>query len=170
MTIKTKLKFDKYLKLMFILTYRKPSIIILTSIGVLMLISASMTLFGVVDSYYKEGVSPKPPIAEIIIGFMFIIIFPLMTYLNARKMFSSSGRLQEEITYEFSDDRIKITGETFKSEMDWTKTYKVLELNDWILIYQNRIVANVIPKELFGDNLNEFKAMIKSKNIKSKLK
>jgi len=63
-----------------------------------------------------------------------------------------------------------ITGESFTSQLNWEKTYKVAELNHWILIYQNRQVANVIPKESFKDQLTEFRALIKSKNINQKLK
>lgn len=54
--------------------------------------------------------------------------------------------------------------------MDWTKIYKILELKNWILIYQNRQIANLIPKEYFGDNLHEFKELVKRKGIKAKLK
>jgi hypothetical protein len=127
-------------------------------------------LFGVYDSFIKEGASQESPISGCIGGFVFILIYPIITYINSKKMFSSSVRLQEEITYEFTNDKIKITGETFNSEMDWAKTYKVLELKEWILIYQNKMIANVIPKELFGDNLQEFKVKVQNNNIKAKFK
>jgi hypothetical protein len=65
---------------------------------------------------------------------------------------------------------MKITGETFSSEMDWSKIYKVLELKNWILIYQSKLIANAIPKESFDDNLESFKEIVRNKNIKVKFK
>lgn len=72
--------------------------------------------------------------------------------------------------YEFTSEKIKITGETFNSELDWGKTYEIKELKDWILIYQNRQVANVLPKESFGENIKDFRILVKSKNLNAKLK
>jgi hypothetical protein len=59
------------------------------------------------------------------------------------------------------------TGETFKSEMSWTKLYRVQELRNWILIYQSKTAANIIPKESFGEILSEFKRLVVESNVKS---
>lgn len=78
--------------------------------------------------------------------------------------------LIEQIRYEFTDEKILLTGESFASEMEWQKIHKVLELRDWILIYQSKQVFNVIPKESFGKNLSDFKSLVRNCNVKSKFR
>ncbi len=164
MIIETKLDFKRYLKLMYTLTYRKPIMIFLMIVGLTMFISSIYYFLGFnvpVDS---------PPYFQIVFGFFIIAILPFSIYWSAKKNFSSHGRLQERIIYEFTDEKIKITGETFSNELDWTKTYKIAELKDWILIYQNRQIANILPKESFGEKISDFKILVKNKNVKAKLK
>jgi hypothetical protein len=164
MTIETKLDFKRYLKLMYTLTYLKPMMIFLTIVGLIMFIGSLFYFVGFNIPF------DTPPFFQIVFGFFIIALLPFSIYRGAKKNFSSHGRLQEKIIYEFTDEKIKVIGETFNSEMDWLKTHKIVELTDWILIYQNRQIANILPKESFGDDLNEFKNMVKSKNIKTKFK
>ena len=149
---------------MYTLTYRKPITILLTIIGLTMFFGSILYFLG-----FKIPVD-GPPYFQIIFGFTIIAIMPFSIYIGGKKNFSSNARLQEKISYEFTDEKIKQIGETFNSDMDWTKIYKILELKDWILIYQNRQIANIIHKESFGDNLNEFKDLVKSKGVRAKLR
>ncbi len=146
------------------MTYRRPMIIFLTISGLIMFI------FSVLHFTDIDMQVDNPPYFQLAFGFIIIAIIPFSIYIESKKNFSSHGRLKEKIIYEFTDEKISITGETFHSDMDWTKVYKVLELNSWILIYQNRQIFNLLPKESFGDNLQEFRNMVKSKGIKAKLK
>ena len=119
------------------------------------------------------GSSPFNGISSLLLFFfpLIILILPFSIYRNAKKNFESTPRIQEKINYEFTNEQIKISGESFTTELTWEKTYKVLELKNWILIYQNPRVANVIPKEAFGNNLGEFRELVRSKPfIKQKLK
>ena len=164
MIIETKLDFKRYIRLMYTLTYRKPIMIFLTIVGFTMFIGSIFYFLGFnvpVDS---------PPYFQIVFGFFIIAILPFSIYRGGKKNFSTNGRLQEKIIYEITDEKIKQIGETFNSDMDWTKIYKILELNDWILIYQNRQIANLITKDSFGDNLYDFRELVKSKGIKAKLR
>jgi len=164
MKIETKLDFKRYLKLTYVLLYRKPVMIFLTICGLLMFILSILYFLG------SKSLFADPPYFQVVFGLFVIALLPFSIYKSARKNFSSHGRLQEKITYEFTDEKIKLIGESFNSEMSWDKTYKILELKNWILIYQNRQAINILPKDSFGENLTEFKALVKSKNIKSKLK
>jgi hypothetical protein len=149
---------------MYTLAYRKPIMIFLTIVGLIMFIGSIFYFLGFnvpIDS---------PPYFQIVFGFFIIGILPFSIYRNGKKNFSSHGRLQEKIIYEFTDEKIKIVGETFNSELDWTKTYKIAELKDWILIYQNRQIANILPKESFGEKISDFRSLVKRKNVKAKLK
>jgi hypothetical protein len=163
MKIETKMDFRKYLKLMYWLTYKKPWTIIITIIGLAMFILALLYFLGAHIAF------EKPPFAQLAIG-LIPIFLPITIYRSAKKSFSSNGRLQEKMTYEFTVDKIIINGETFKTEMDWTKLYKIQELKDWILIYNNKFNANIIPKESFGEELLEFKKIVFENKIKSNFK
>ncbi|MGV8828214.1 MAG: YcxB family protein [Breznakibacter sp.] len=72
--------------------------------------------------------------------------------------------------YEITEELIIVTGESFNSQMTWEKTYKVLELKEWFLFYQNKLVANVVPKEFIGNQTHELREIIKRQNIKCKLR
>ena len=164
MKIESKLIFEKYLRLMYIMTYRKPSVIFISIIGLVLLVGSILYFVGLND------VDIDPPYIQVLIGIIAVIILPFSVFNSAKKNFSSNGRLQETINYDFSADKIRITGESFTSELDWAKTYKIIERKGWILIYQDKIVANIIPKESFGDNLDEFKKIVREKNIKNNFK
>lgn len=157
MKIETQLSFKEYLRLMFVLTYKNPILVFLSCIGVIMFIGALFYFMG-----FKVPFD-NPPYFQLIFGFSIVALLPFSIYRSAKKNFTSSGRLQEKIVYEFMDDYIRITGESFNSELTWEKTYKVTELKNWILIYQNRLVANIIPKKSFANNLSEFKEEVKNK-------
>ncbi len=61
---------------------------------------------------------------------------------------------------------MKAKGETFQSKLEWYKTYKVWEIQDWFLIYQSNLVFNLIPKRYFADNqLIEFRDLLRKASI-----
>ena|SRR5690554_2135107 len=163
MKIETNIEFKDYVKLMYNLTYRRPGMKIASKMGIFLFAFTIMYFIGIVESTEF----PWLPIA-----FSVLIIFgmPLSVYYSAKKNYNTHARLQEKITYEISDELIKITGESFNSEMSWDKTYKVLELKNWFLFYQNKLVANIIPKEFVGNQTKELREIIKRQNIKCKLK
>lgn len=164
MKIETRLDFKSYLKLMYTLAYRRPIVIF---IFIFLLVVLVMTIFIFSDINFLFGETYYMPL---ILASYFIVILPISIYYNTRKIFSTYGLLKEKIIYEFTDEKICHTGETFHSEMDWTKIYKIEEMKHWILIYQSRQHANFISKESFGENLMEFRNLVRSKKIKAKLK
>ncbi len=76
----------------------------------------------------------------------------------------------ETIEYQFDNEEIIVTGQSFSSRFSWNKIYKVTETKDWVLIWQNRQMANVIPKRSFeGDDLKSFKEIVNNqKTLKLK--
>jgi len=163
--IKSKIERKDYINLMYRLTYRRPVIILMTIIGIVMLIFSITHFLGL---YHSE----KPPFFPLVFGTFVVAMLPFSVYRSAIKNYKSHQRLSELITYEFDDEQIRIKGNSFSSELTWAQTYKLLELNHWILIYQNRQVANVISKETFSsEQLIEFRKLIKGlTSLKSKLK
>jgi hypothetical protein len=90
------------------------------------------------------------PWSLMVFAAVFIIAVPLLVYYSAVKTYNTHSMLQEVIIYEMNEDQIRSTGESFSSEMDWSKLYKVEELKHWFLFYQNKQVANLIPKQAIG--------------------
>lgn len=157
MRIETRLSFKEYLRLKFVLTYKKPIMVFLLCVGIIMFIGSIFYFIG-----FKVPFD-NPPYYHLVFGFSIIALVPFFIYRSAKKNFAFAGRLQEKIVYEFLEDYIRITGESFTSEFTWEKTYKITELKNWILIFQNRLVANIIPKKSFGNNLSEFKKEVQKK-------
>jgi hypothetical protein len=146
------------------MSYRKPATLIPTIIGALLILTSALFFMGVKIPFNS------PPHLQLVLGFFIVGILPFSIYRSAKKNYPLLGRLQEKIIFEFTEEKIIETGETFNQEMDWSEIYKVLELNAWILVYQNTGSAIILPKTSFGKNLNEFKDLIRSKDIIAMLK
>ena len=160
-----KLNFKEYLKLAYIMTYRKISVRILLVIACLFLLFSLMLL---IEGERMQDILYFPLLFFIL---MFVYI-PFTIYVGARKIFRLHGHLQESVSYNFGSDRIEISGESYKSELSWDKVYKVLELNNWFLFYQNGSVANPVPKRSFAmQDIPHLRELItEQKNLKIKLK
>lgn len=164
MIIESKIDSANYMKLMFTLIYRKPATFFLLLLGLIAIIISVPFFLGFNVQF------EKPPYLELFFGIFILFVFPIIIYLSTKRNYKTNLRFQERITYEFTEDKIKMSGESFNSEMDWLKIYKIQELKNWVLIYQNRAAANIIPKESFDDKIDDFREMVKKKNIKYKLK
>lgn len=163
MIIETKIDFKKYIKLMYILTYRRKLMIYTSILGFLLLIISIFYFFGIIEM-------TEFPWIPILTGIVINIVMPISVYYTSRKAYFTNARLQEKIVYEITQDLIIITGESFNSQMTWDKTYKVLELKEWFLIYHNKLSANIISKERIGNQAQELREIIKRQNIKYKLR
>ena len=74
---------------------------------------------------------------------------PVAIYLGAKKSFNTHQILQEEIVYDFLSEGLLVTTSYSHADIPWSKFYKIIELKNWFLIYQNSNHANFIPKKLF---------------------
>jgi len=159
----TKIPEEDYLKLLFRQFYKKPVFIVLLIIGFIQLLLSLLHFTNIFN---------EQPYTNLLIGFLIIVIIPILIYRNAIKNYKSNRRLNETIIYEFDLEQIRIKGESFKSEMDWKKIHKLKETKDFILIYHNKTVANIILKKDFKNNdLLRFKEMVKNMSfLETKLK
>lgn len=103
--------------------------------------------------------------------FAILILFMVIrSYFSVRFAFSSNKNIQESITYTFTDEKIRIHGETFEEEISWNSIYKVKENKDWFLIYQSAQVMNMVPKKFFTkEQISALRRIIKSNKVKAKL-
>lgn len=148
---------------MYILTYRKWTMKFAMAMGILLFIFSIMYFVGLIEA-------TETPIFPIAFSIVILFVVPISIYFSSKKNYKTHIRLHEEVSYEITDEAIILTGESFNSEMTWDKTYKVVELRNWFLIYQNKIVANIIPKTSVGNNRNELREIVRRQKFKSRLK
>lgn len=169
MKFKSRINFNDYFKLNYILTYKNRWAIYISIVGLLMLAVTVLYYSGLTPEIFAKGTTPY---FQLFFGLFTSIGIPISIYFMAKKNFKTSERLQEEIEYDFTNEKFKLTGNSFSSEMTWDKTYKIQELKNWYLIYQNRKVANLIPKSnLSTDQIEYLRTFFKTfRNVKLKLK
>lgn len=104
----------------------------------------------------------------LIVFFVFIII---RTYFSVKNIFNSNKKIQEVISYTFTDEKIRTKGETFDGDFTWNSVYKVKENKDWFLIYQSAQTMNMVPKKFFTkDQISELRDLIRQNKVKAKLR
>jgi hypothetical protein len=155
MTIKTKISFKEYVLLLYRLTYKK-------TVMKLLLVVAVAMLVWIVGYYTNILPVPKPTIYQYTTFFLITIVQPTVIYTTIRKNYRSSSHLKEELKIEFTATEIKMHGDSFYTVLEWAKIYKVQELKDWVLIYQNSLSAIIIPKSSLIGKLREFKHLLQS--------
>jgi c-di-AMP phosphodiesterase-like protein len=160
----TKLNIDDYIKVNYHLFYRRWPAKFMLWLGIFMLLMFSVSLFS-------NEFSSSSWIALLFPLFM-IAGLPITVYFAAKRNYKTNARISETIKYEFDKEYIEVIGESFNSKQTWNKIYSVTENKDWVLIWQNQQVANVIPKRDFKNNeLQGLAEIVKTHpNIKNKLK
>ena len=159
MKIQTQLDLRSYLNLTMNLSLRRP----------LFGFVVGFCAFGMIDSIDAWIKYDKFPYG--VIAFLFWIAFYLIfNYLRAKRNFKSNKQSHEKIEYDFTEDRVIVQGETFHSEMGWNEVYKITELRNWVLIYQGIYSMNAIKKDSFGNQIDEFRKLVRTKGVKAKLK
>ncbi|MFM7018659.1 YcxB family protein [Flavobacterium sp.] len=83
----------------------------------------------------------------------------------------SNKKLEENIYIKFNSECIEDVGESFNMKYYWREIFKIVEKENWFLIYLNKKSAKVIRKaDLVENQYNELKELFNSLNIKKSLK
>jgi hypothetical protein len=165
MTFKTQITFKEYLKLLLSLTYRKPIMILILFVDLIMAIW--------ILSYYMDlFFLPKPTIYQFITLILISIVQPLVIINTIRQNYYSSNHLREQLEIKITETEIKIQGQSFFTEIKMDKLFKIVEYKNWFLFYQNNLSAIVIPKNDFQNGqLEEFTRIVsKISNVPVDLK
>lgn len=156
MLIKTKITFKEYVKLLYGLIYKKPIMKLLVAFAFLMLIWIIIAQFDILSI-------PKPTFYQYITLSLISVVQPIVIYSSIWTNYYSSNHLKEKLAIEFDHTTIQVTGDSFFTKLTWEKTYKVVEVEKWFLIYQNNFSAIIIPKKSFtNEQLEKFKQLLKS--------
>ncbi|MDP4185617.1 MAG: YcxB family protein [Bacteroidota bacterium] len=154
--VQSKITRDAYVSFVFTSIYKKPWLIIITSISILLMLSALIQLVGIYQLFSMQ------PYVQLVFSLFFTVFFPISLRMQTRRSFKMMRKLQETMIYHFNEEEILIEGETFKKRLNWDTIFKIKELKHLILIYQNKNVANIVLKDSFGDKFPEFKTMVQS--------
>ncbi len=140
MRITTRLSFPEYRKFVFAATYKRPTVIVYSIIGFVIFV------FGFLALIPGWEIFSSNVYMSFIMGLLLMGITPYFAFKTAKQHYDSNLRLQETIVYDVSDNGVIITGNSFSGEKSWDKVYKIQELKDWFMIYENNAIANLIPK------------------------
>ncbi|AZA73402.1 YcxB family protein [Chryseobacterium indoltheticum] len=159
MTVKTHITFKEFLN--FNIKSSLPRIIIFSFI---------ILIFLVLNLYNTEN-DTQNILQSASIWFAAVFVFIIIrSYFRLKNAFFSNKKIQEEIIYTFTEEKVQTKGETFEGDFAWNTVYKIKETKDWLLIYQSKTTMNMIPKKYFSDSqISELRNMIKKSNVKAKL-
>lgn len=159
--VKAKLNFEEYLRLNFSLLLRDKRVwlsIFLVAMLVIMLVEKRITEGQWADSEVKL-------ILLVSLTVFLFLVLPLLTYLRTKSYFEKHPLLSEETTFYFESKRIEVVTLESHTTLTWRRIYKIKEFNHYILIYQNRHIAYVVPKKAFDSvaEMEKVKEMIRTK-------
>lgn len=140
MTIKTKISFKEYCRLLFHLTYKRTILKVIVGVGLAMII-------WILGYYLHILPVPKPEIYQYITLTLIAVAQPTAIYWIVKRNYDSSNHLGEQLEIDITQDEISIRGESFYTELGWNSIFKVEEEAKYFLIYQNTLSAIIISKK-----------------------
>lgn len=160
MTVKTHITFKDFLN--FNIKNSFPRIIIFSLI--------ILAIFGLNFSNAEYNTKEIFKSASIWFAAVFIFII-IRSYFRLKNAFYSNKKIQEEIIYTFTDEKVQTKGETFDGDFTWNTVHRVKETKDWFLVYQSKTTMNMIPKKYFSSSeIIELRNIIEKNNVKAKLR
>lgn len=165
-SIATHLRYPEYFKMQFKLRYSKLWIQIITILGILFLIAYLIALKTYHYDFWNSDIS--------VVGFFFLyfaVIFPLLSLYMVRKSFKGNLRLQEPMIYQFTEQGVACSGESFSATYSWDKLYKVQTFQGWLLIYHSSMGYNLIKLQPDDDShMHSLKQFLQTQSYKLKIK
>ncbi len=164
-SVTTKLNLEDFKRISFYFLYRKTGSKVALGIGVFLLLS-TLAFYSIASEEFTQF-----PFLPIVLGLSMSVLPPFTLLRALRKNYNSNPRINESITYQFDENDIIITGESFHSVLSWKKTFALTETKNFILIWQTGQTANVIPKrDLSNQQISEIKEIANSfSEVKKKL-
>jgi hypothetical protein len=142
MKINTKISQDDYITLMQTLAKKRPWYYIGMFYFIVFVV---MAVYNFATSSIRESLISLAPGAFLIIAFG--LYLPYVRKKAWTKLYASNARLQENIEWDFDNNILRLTAESFYAEKNLNKAHKILELKSWFLVYEDKVVANLLPKK-----------------------
>jgi hypothetical protein len=161
--ISTRLSLEDFVKANYALFFQKGVIKFIFFMAMVWIISPFV--------FYAADISKEIEWTQAIVGIVFPTFLLVSINISARKNYNTNKRVGESVTYEFSDESLKITAETSNANIPWDKLYKVTQTKNWLLIWQSGQLANIIPKrDTNTADLAIIKSIVQQNNVKNNLK
>lgn len=154
-----RIKKEDFIRLFFSLTFRKPAVIVSFLLG-----SGLLVFVGLNYLHFFKDDLVRNPLFMLFIGLSSVLYLLYGIYRSAVKNYNSHERLNQELSYVLTDEKISYTGEAFANEFEWSSFYKIVSIgNDWIILYNSRDVANFLPiSGLTKEETGQLKDFLKS--------
>jgi hypothetical protein len=100
-----------------------------------------------------------------------LLFFGLIWYFTfkfiLRRSFKAATNLHHPIRYIFDEKEVKVETANSQTTHAWSAFTRTVELPEWFLLYQNKIVFNPIPKSAFKSNTEaeQFRELLKTKGL-----
>lgn len=161
MQIKTTLTQSQFARLTGILLLKRLQVLFLLLAVVGLVIGAliAMLVFKNESAYMLVFVSV-----------VFLALFAFSIFNNAKRHYQNNPRIRQETTYDFSDRGVSISKEGFASTIKWHEIIRIRKRAGLILIWQNKLVANVIAaNDVTPEQLTALKALLQKRNVPANL-
>lgn len=122
-------------------------------------------------NFYNTGYDKQNILKSASIWFAVVFVFLIIrSYFRLKNAFYSNKKIQEEIVYTFTNEKIQTKGKTFDGDFTWNTVHRIKENKDWFLIYQSKTMMNMVPKKYFSQSeIIELRNIIEKNNVKAKL-
>lgn len=165
--IKTQLTQSEYCRLFLRLSYRQRLYQIITMMGILLLI------LSIVRFFIKSILSEQVQLFLFAFSIYGLVLFPILVWVRARKIYRSNLGLQGPIEYSFTDQGLTLDANGNRSTFAWSDFGKTEKTKDYLLLFgYNRAAYFLKLKDLQSDQIQfiEDRVAIQSPVISNKTK
>ena len=116
---------------------------------------------------YGKGDATKTLII-VFLGLLYTVINPVLLLYKAAKQVKLTPTFKDSLEYTLNKDGITVGQGEEEGTIPWDQVWKVYETKTSIILYFNRVVAYILPKECMGDQVDDVKQMIRE-NVQCKV-
>lgn len=157
-SVSTQLSQAEYCKLFLKLSYRQRLYQIITIMGVLLL------LLSIIRFFTKSLISANTQMFLFAFSIYGLVLFPLIVWFRARKIYRSSAGLQRAIHYKFTDSGVSLDASGISSSFSWTDFGKTDKTKNYLLLFgYNRAAYFLKLKDLNPDQITFIEAHVQQK-------
>lgn len=165
--VSTQLSQTEYCKLFLRLSYRQRLYQIITMMGILLLI------LSVVRFFVKSIISENVQLFLFAFSIYGLVLFPILVWVRARKIYRSNLGLQGPIDYSFTDQGLTLDASGNRSTFAWSDFGKTVKTKEYLLLFgYNRAAYFLKLKDLKAEEIHfiETKVAAQSPVIDGKAK
>lgn len=109
--------------------------------------------------------NPENGLLWLIFAAMFLAIWYFLFQFILQRAFKAATNLHQPIQYTFSETEVKVETGSSQTTHSWSAFERTVELPEWFLLYQNKMVFNPIPKSAFHSEaeMEQLRNLLKEK-------